>query len=165
MEHPLGGPRLVRPGLVGALSAAVVEDLLDGLDHVLPAALQDQLQDAALVAGEDAGQDVDGVHVAGDRGGRGRLLLVFVGLRARIGADGADGAWSFSSVFQRLRDGRVDERLAVSVLRAGASVPAVRGGHGRGRVALGGCGFAGSLLGCAGPGQLALRKRLELLDA
>lgn len=116
LEHPLGGPRLVRPGLVGALSTAVVEDLLDGLDHVLPAALQDQLQDAALVAGEHAGQDVNGVHMAGGRGGRGRLLFVFVGLGAGIRANGADGAWSFSSVFQRLRDRRADERLAVSVL-------------------------------------------------
>lgn len=98
------------------MSAAVVEDLLDGLDHVLPAALQDQLQDAALVAGEHPGQDVDGVHVAGGRGGRGRLLLVLVGLGAGIGADGADRARGFSSVFQRLGDRRVDERLAVSVL-------------------------------------------------
>ncbi len=99
LDHPLGRPRLVRPGLVGALSTAVVEDLLDGLHHVLTAALQDELQDAPLVAGEHPGQDVDGVHVPGGRGGWGGFLLVFVCLRAGIGADGADGSRCFPSVF------------------------------------------------------------------
>lgn len=80
MEHPLRRPRLIWPGLVGALGATVVEDLLDGLHHVLTTTLQDELQDAPLVAGEHSGQDVDGVHVPGGRRGRRRLLLVFVGL-------------------------------------------------------------------------------------
>lgn len=102
LEHPLCRPRLVWPGLVGALSAAVVEDLLDGLHHIFATALQDELQDASLVAGKYSGEDVDGVHVPRGRRGRGRLLLVFVGLRTRIRADGADGPWSFFSVFQRL---------------------------------------------------------------
>lgn len=83
LEHPLRRPRLLRPGL-RRLRAAVVEDLLDGLHHVLAAALQHELQHAPLVAREDPGQDVDGVHVAGGHGGRGRLLLVLVDLRTGV---------------------------------------------------------------------------------
>lgn len=101
LEHPLRRPRLLGgAGLaVGGLRAAVVEDLLDGLHHVFAAALQHELQDAALVAGEHSGQDVDGVHVARRRGGRGGLLLVLVGLGTRIRAQGADGAGGLLPVF------------------------------------------------------------------
>lgn len=165
LEHPLRRPRLLRPGL-RRLRAAVVEDLLDGLHHVLAAALQHELQHAPLVAREDPGQDVDGVHVAGGHGGRGRLLLVLVDLRTGVWTEGADGSRGLLSVLQRFGHRGVDERLAVSVLRTGAPfVPSVRGGDARGRVALRGGRLPSGLLRGGWCGQLALGEQLVLLDA
>lgn len=177
LEHPLGRPGVFRARFGGG--PARVEDLLNGLHDVPAAALQHQLQDAPLVAGEDPRQDVDRGHVAGRwRRRRGRVRFVFVGVRARVGAQGADGARgvlpsaSFAataSVLQRFGHRGAQERLAVSVFRAGASVTTLRGGEARGRargrvVSLCRGGFARSLLRGAGPGQLGLWEQLVLLD-
>ena len=174
MQHPLRRPRLPlgAPGLAGrggVRTATVVEDLLDGLHHVLPAALQHQLQHAPLVTGEDAGQDVDGVHVSGGRRGRRRLQLVLVCLGARVGAQGTDRAWGvLARVLRGLgQHGGADatERLAVAVLGARAAVPNIRGGDARHRIAVGGDRLARVLWRGVGPGQLALAKQLVLVEA